>query len=107
MLCLSGINSKRKAVGQQLRGSQKGVEGEESRGKTPRGEACLGPPFKPVKTRSYEIVPRFTQYGEQSQGCCIGMGSEGKSVDDSVASVPSSPGAYSVVQHLHSPPDTE
>jgi len=58
---LSGINDRSEAVGQQFRGASKGVEGEDSPGKAPRGEACLGASLKPVKARSYEMVRRFIQ----------------------------------------------
>ena len=38
---LGGINNSSEAVGEEFRGASKGVEGEDSPGKTPRGEACL------------------------------------------------------------------
>jgi len=58
---LGGNNNRGEAVGQKLRGASKGVEGEDSPGKAPRGEACLGASLKPVKARSYEMVRRFIQ----------------------------------------------
>jgi hypothetical protein len=58
---LGVIDNRREAVGQRRRGASKGIEGEDSPGKAPRGEACLGASLKPVKAGSYEVVWRFIQ----------------------------------------------
>lgn len=94
-------------MAQQLRGASKGIKSEDRPSKAPRGEACLAASVEPVEAYTYEIVRRFTRKREQSQGRCIGMGSERESVNDSIAGIPPSLWANPVVQHFHAAPDAK
>jgi len=94
-------------VDQRLNGTVVSVESKNGPGKTPECMEGFGATLQPVEARGSKVVQRLSEESEQGYSRRVGMWSESRSIDDTIAGVPAPLRTNSVVQHFHAAPHTK